>query len=151
MFSEFRKYPCHLSEENFLFATEFKRFSELRIPCHLWKANRFHLTPNCRAIFQNNITKLVSKCRREINEQLLKTSRADVRPGKKYEKKPQRVRQPAPPTPFALIRRRVKLEFPVINFSLRKQPSVLTVLVLRTYHQEFATENGQETSKRRPF
>ena len=31
--------------------------------------------------------------------------------------------------PLTLIRPRVKLEFPAVNFSLRKQPSLLSVLV----------------------
>ena len=56
-FPSFGKYPCHLSEGKFLFTTKFERFSEFRMPCHLWEENRFHLTSNCRAIFPLNSLK----------------------------------------------------------------------------------------------
>ena len=65
-----------------------------------------------------SLIKLVSKCTRGINEQLLKTSGADVLSSRKELKK-------------TLIRRRVRLEFPAINFSLRKQSSLLSVLVFK--------------------
>ena len=54
------------------------------------------------------------------------------RPGKNLKKPPTRDDGAAPPPPpFALIRRRVRLEFPAINFSLRKQSSLLSVLVFK--------------------
>ena len=53
-----------------------------------------------KSLYKQHITKLVSKCARGINEQLLKTSVADVRSGK-ISKNPQRVGQPAPPSPPA--------------------------------------------------
>ena len=55
---------------------------------------------------------------------------------------------PTPPAPHALIRPRVKLEFSATNFSLRTQPSLLRILVLRTDRQEFATENGKRLKLR---
>ena len=88
----------------------------------------------CRASFRqiyykNNITKLVSKCARGINEQLLKTSGFDVFTFIVHEKTPKNLRGGATSSPPALIRPMVKLEFPAVNFSLRKQPSLLSVLV----------------------
>ena len=98
----------------------------------------------CRASFRqihykNNITKLVSKCAGGINEQPLKTSGFDVLSSrKKLQTTLEGWGKLAPPP--ALIRPRVKLEFPAarensisllpsVNFSLRKQPSLLRVLV----------------------
>ena len=93
--------------------------------------NKIWMQKFCRASFsqihfKNNITKLVSKCAGGINEQLLKTSGFDVLSSRKKLQKPQEG-QLVPP--LALIRPRVKLEFPAVNFSLRKQPSLLSVLV----------------------
>ena len=55
------------------------------------------------------------------------------RPGKNSKKPPTRdgVGGGGQTPPFALIRRRVRLEFPAINFSLRKQSSLLSVLVFK--------------------
>ena len=91
----------------------------------------------CRASFRqnhykNNITKLVSKCVGGINEQVLKTSGFDVLSSRKKTPKNLRGGQlaPPPPSPPALIHPRVKVEFPAVNFSLRKQPpSLLSVLI----------------------
>ena len=69
----------------------------------------------------------VSKCAEGINEQLLKTSGFDVLSSRK--KLQTTLEGGATSPPSALISPRVKLEFPTVNFSLRKQPSLLRVIV----------------------
>ena len=83
----------------------------------------------CQIHYKNNINKLVSKCAGGINEQLLKRQvLMFYRQGK--NSKNLRGGATALPTPRpALIRPRVKLEFPAVNFDLRKQPYLLSVLV----------------------
>ena len=82
-----------------------------------------------------------------INEQPLKTSGFNVLSSRENSRKPQRGGQLAPPPP-ALIRPRVKLREQ--HFSLARcklQPAKTAVStacpLLRTYHQEIATENGK--------
>ena len=87
----------------------------------------------CRASFgqihyKNNITKLVSKCAGGKTKNYWKRQvLMFYRPGKNSKNLRGGGGQLAPP--LALIRPRVKLEFPAVNFSLRKQPSLLSVLV----------------------
>ena len=71
----------------------------------------------CQIHYKNNITKLVSKCAGGINEQLLKTSGFDVLSSRKKNSKNLRGGGGQLSPPLALIRPRVKLEFPAVNFS----------------------------------
>ena len=82
-----------------------------------------------RIHYKNNITKLVSKCAGGIKEQLLETSGFDVLSSRKKLQKTLEEGATSLPSPPALFRPRVKLEFPAVNLSLRKQPSLLSVLV----------------------
>ena len=82
----------------------------------------------CQIHYKSNITKLVSKCAGGINEQLLKTLGFDVLSSRKKLQKPLGGQLAPLPPPPALIRPRVKLEFPALNVNSGEEREKTAVL-----------------------
>ena len=82
----------------------------------------------CQIHYKNNTTKLVSKCAGGINKQLLKTLGFDVLSSMKKLQKPLGGETSPPPPPAALIRPRVKLEFPALNVNSGEEREKTAVL-----------------------